>query len=179
MTKKEIKAKVLELLSAGVPKSTVFKQLTGQGVKDDQLAYYIASYVNPQRSEQQERKVNILVTILLIQTLGAVVLTYAVTSAFGTGARWVAVLTVLLIQGLMIFGFYHHKLAAYNMYSLLCFVSAPRWFNDLSTVSASSIGAMILNFALIGFVLYLRHKLFPDVFLFGPVRRKGEHWFVD
>ena len=42
MNKKEIKAKVTDLISSGMAKSEVFTQLSGHGVKDSQLAYFIA-----------------------------------------------------------------------------------------------------------------------------------------
>ena len=69
MNKKEIQAKVRELLVAGTPKAQVFEQLAGQGAKDSQLAYFIASYADPHRCSDHERKVNVLVTIMFIQAL--------------------------------------------------------------------------------------------------------------
>ena len=44
MNKNEIKAQVHSLIEAGTPKSEVFSRLSGQGIKDSQLAYFIAAY---------------------------------------------------------------------------------------------------------------------------------------
>ena len=69
MNKKEVIRRVNELLATGVAKDEVFAQLSGQGIKDNQLAYYIASHVSPNLSDQYAGKVNILITLMFVQSL--------------------------------------------------------------------------------------------------------------
>lgn len=56
MKTKEAKAKVKDLLSSGVPRSEVFAQLSGQGVKDRLLARLIASTSDPYLCDIHDRK---------------------------------------------------------------------------------------------------------------------------
>ncbi|WP_455232813.1 hypothetical protein [Geopseudomonas aromaticivorans] len=67
MNKKEINYKVKNLISSGVPRSEVFSQLSGQGLKDGQLAYLIASYADPILCHIHDRKVSFAIALMFIQ----------------------------------------------------------------------------------------------------------------
>ena len=89
MNKKEAKAKVKDLLSSGVPRSEVFTQLSGQGIKDSLLASLIASSADPYLYHMHDRKVNAVITLMFIQAALALLIGFSIGSAIGPDARWV------------------------------------------------------------------------------------------
>jgi hypothetical protein len=89
MNKKEIQAQVTDLLSSGIPKSEVFTKLAGKGVKDSQLAHFIASYADPFRCDAHDGKINILITIMFIQALLAALLGFGIGAKIGPNAKWI------------------------------------------------------------------------------------------
>ena len=89
MNKKEAKAKAKDLISSGIPKSEVFAQLSGQGVKDRLLARLIASTADPYLCDIHDRKVNTVITLMFIQAALALLIGFIVGSTIGPNARWV------------------------------------------------------------------------------------------
>lgn len=179
MTKKEIKAKVLSLLAAGTPKDAVFKQLSGQGVKDKLLAYYIAAYVDPKRSFLHERKVNVLVTIMLI--LGVMQLLSALLASMGGAgqSRWLSAMASFLVSLTFALGFYRHYVGAYNAYLLLTLTQVPIIVVNFMASPVVSAVTFSLNLALWSYVLYVRRQLFPDFYFLGPAKQNSSYRFVD
>ncbi len=178
MNKKEIKAKVSELMSAGTPKAQVFAQLSGQGLKDSQLAYLIAAYPDPVRCDQHSGKVNALITIMLIQTAIVFLLGFGIGAKIGPNAKWIMAVLLAAIPLLFAWGFYTNRVGAYNAYILLSIVQLPKAFEGFTTTPvASSVGAAI-GIGLIAFVWYVREKIFPGFAFTAPKKVKGEYVFV-
>lgn len=177
MNKNEIKAQVHSLIEAGTPKSEVFSRLSGQGIKDSQLAYFIAAYPNPQRREQHKRKVKLLVMAMLFYALMAFVVGFAIGSQIGPTGRWVLAVVVATIPVLFAWGFHKYKVAAYNVYILLSLIHLPRAFDGFMAQPLANSIALAINFGMIAFVWYVRHKLFPDFLFITPVKVKGEYHF--
>jgi hypothetical protein len=178
MNKAEIKSKVRELLSSGTAKAEVFAQLSGQSVKDSQLAYLIASYPDPVRCEQQRRKVNVLITVMFIQALIAFVLGYGIGVKIGPNAKWIFAAFIALIPLLFAWGFHTNRVGSYNAYILLTIVQLPKSFEGFaSSPVASSIGIAI-GIGLIAYVWYVREKIFPGFSFLTPKKVKGEYVFV-
>ena len=67
--KKEIQARAEALLAQGVGKSEVFRQLSGQGMKDRRLAAWLAARHDPQARAEMSLHVNILVGLMVLQAL--------------------------------------------------------------------------------------------------------------
>lgn len=177
MNKKEIQTKVTELLLSGAAKSEVFSQLSGQGVKDSQLAYFIASYADPKRCDEHDRKVNILITLMFIQAVIAFLLGFGIGAKIGPNAKWIVGPLIALIPLLFAWGFYKHKVGAYNAYILLTIVQLPKSFEGFtSTPIASSVGIAI-SIGLLAYVWYVREKLFPGFALMTPKKVKGRYVF--
>lgn len=179
MNKREIKNKVGELLLAGVAKSEVFAQLSGQGMKDNDLAYCIASYVTPWLSEQYAGKVNILITLMFIQALLVFFIGYGIGAKIGPNAQWIIATLIASIPLMFAWGFYKNNVGAYNAYLLLSIVQFPRQFSGfMESPIVSSIG-LAIGLSLLAFVWYLHQKLFPDFVLTTVKKVKGEYVFSD
>lgn len=177
MNKKEIKAQVGTLLEAGTPKSEVFSRLSGQGVKDRQLAYFIAAHPLPWRCDAHERKVNVLVSIMLLQAMFGFFAGFVIGSAIGPLARWILAGVVALFPVLFARGFYKHKVGAYNAYLLLSIVFLPKSLAGFGEHPVANGIALAINLSTIAFVWYVRSKLFPDFVAFSPAKVKGQYRF--
>lgn len=177
MNKKEIQAKVRELLVGGTPKAQVFEQLAGQGAKDSQLAYFIASYADPHRCSDHERKVNVLVTIMFIQALIAFFMGFGIGTTIGPNARWILGVLIALIPLAFAWGFYTHRVGAYNAYILLSVIQLPRSFEGFTSSPVATSIAVGLSVGVLAFVWYVRSKLFPDFAFITPKKIKGAYAF--
>ncbi len=178
MSKKEIQQSVRKLLDAGTAKSQVFAQLSGQGVKDSQLAYFIASYADPVRCDEHDRKVNILITIMLVQALLGLIAGLEGGGQIGSTAKWVVAVSSLLIPLLLVWGFYNHRAGAYNAYILLALAQLPKSLAGFASDPATTTGVMAISIALLAFVWYVRGKIFPDFAFVGPRKVNGKYLFT-
>lgn len=178
MNKAEIKSKVSELLSLGTAKAGVFAQLSGQGVKDSQLAYFIASYPDPVRCEQHNGKVNILITVMFIQAVIAFLLGYGIGVKIGPNAKWIIAAFIALIPLLFAWGFYANRVGAYNAYILLSIVQLPKSFEGFASSPVASSISIGIGIGLIAYVWYVREKIFPGFAFMTPKKVKGEYVFV-
>jgi hypothetical protein len=177
LSKKEVQQKVRELLAAGTAKSEVFSQLSGRGVKDSKLAYFIASYADPIRCDEHDRKVNILITIMLAQALIALILGLDIGARMGPTAKWVMGVSMTLIPLFLVWGFYNHRVGAYNAYILLALPQFPRSLEGFTSSPATTAIALAISIAILAFVWYVRGKIFPDFVFVNPRKIKGKYIF--
>ena len=177
MNKNEIQAAVTDMLGKGMGKSAVFAELSGQGVKDSRLAYMVASYADPDRCDAHDRKVNILVTIMFVQAVIAFLMGFAIGAQIGPAAKWVIGGLIAAIPLLFAWGFYRHKVGAYNTYLLLTIIQLPRSLDGFATNPVATGIALALNVAVLAYVLYVRQKLFPDFVFVTPKKVKGQYVF--
>lgn len=177
MSKKEVKAKVRELLVAGTAKATAFEQLTGQGVKDSQLAYFIASYADPVRCITHERKVILLIGLMFVQALIAFLVGWGIGATIGPNAKWIVGALVALIPLLFAWGFRKHLAGAYNAYILLTIIQVPRSLEGFTANPVATSIAIAVNLAVLAYVWYVRQQLFPDFVFISPKKSKGEYAF--
>jgi hypothetical protein len=179
MNKTEIKSKVSELLSAGTAKSQVFAQLSGQGVKDSQLAHLIAGYPDPIRCQEHSGKVNILITLMFIQALFVFLVGYGIGATIGPNAKWLMSISLTMIPLLFAWGFYTNRVGFYNAYILLSIIQVPKSFEGFSASPiASSIGITI-GIGLVAYVWYVRDKIFPGFTFLSPKKIKGDYVFTN
>lgn len=179
MNKKEIKARVHDLLVVGTPKSTVFAQLSGQGLKDAKLAHRIASFADPNRCDAHGGKVKLLVALMVLQALLAFVLAFSLGEQIGPNARWIVAGLITLIPLLVAWGFHDHRAWAYNVYIMLTIVQLPRALEGFTANPAETLGFLFLNIALLAFVWYVRGKIFPDFMFMNARKLNGQYVFVD
>jgi len=177
MNKKEIKAKVNALLALGTAKTDVFVKLAGQGVKDSQLAHFIASYADQQRCSEHSRKVSVLVTIMIFQALIAFLFSFGAGMKFGPNAKWIIGFISASIPILFAFGFYKNIAGAYNAYIILTIIQLPNSFTELSSNPIATTVVLVINLAVFGYVWYVRKKIFPDFAFIGPKKIKGQYVF--
>ena len=179
MTKKEIKNKVNQLLASGATKSSVFDQLSGQGINDKQLAYIVASYASPDLTEQYASKVNTLITLMFVQALLLFFVGYFIGAKIGPNAQWIVAVLSAAIPLLFAWGFYNNYVGAYNTYMLLYIVQFYRQFSGfMDSPVVSSIG-LAIGLGMFAFVWYLQHKIFPDFNFISPKKVKGQYVFSD
>lgn len=179
MNKKEIKNKVNELLASGVAKSDVFAQLSGQGIKDYRLAFYIASYASPRLHEEHAGKVNTLITLMFVQALLAFFMGVVIGAKIGPNAQWVVGAIAASIPLLFAWGFNKNFAGAYNAYILLSIAQLPKQFAGFSdNPIATSIGLSV-GLGLLIFVWYVRQKIFPDFAFIAPKKIKGQYVFSE
>ena len=179
MNKKEIKASVQNLLEKGTKKSEAFAQLSGQGVKDSQLAYFIASYADPRRCFEHGSKVNGLIMLMFVLALIAFPFGFRIGAQIGPNAKWIFGVFVALITLLFAWGFYRHKVGAYNAYLLLTIVQFPKSFEGFSAIPVATSVGLALNVALLAYIWYVREKIFPGFAFITPKKIKGKYVFSD
>jgi len=177
MNKKEVQAKVRELLIAGTPKEKVFEQLAGQGVKDRQLAYFIASYADQDHCDDHGNKIDFLVTVMFIEAMIAFFVGYGIGSEIGPNAKWILGSLGALMPLLFGYGFYKNRVGAYNAYIFLSILQIPRSFEGFSSSPVATSIAIGVNVAVLAYVWYVRSKLFPDFAFMSPKKIKGEYVF--
>lgn len=177
MNKKEIKAKVNALLVSGTAKSDVFAQLAGQGVKDSQLAHFIASYPDQQRCDEHTKKVNVLITIMFVQALIASLIGFRAGITIGPNAKWIISVLSASIPLLFAFGFYKNFAGTYNAYIILAIVQLPKSLEGFSSNPTTTAVVLAINLAVVGYVWYVRKKIFPDFAFIGPKKAKGQYVF--
>ena len=177
MNRKQIKLKVAELLAAGTPKSAVFAELSGQGLKDRRLAYLIAAYPEPHRCLEHERSNNALITLMFVQAVFALISGLAIGAKIGPTAMWVVAGLMALIPLLFAWGFYRHAAGAYHAYIILTVAQMPKQFEGLAGAPILSAVAIGVGLAMAGFVWYVRAKIFPDFTFIAVAKAKGRYVF--
>lgn len=177
MTKNEMKLMVRELLTAGTPKSQVFAQLRGKGIKDKHLAFAIASYADPIRCSQHDHEVNVLITIMFVQALIGFLLGYYAGAEIGPNAKWILAIIIASIPLLFAWGFYMHRVTAFHVYIVLTMVQMPNVLKGFSVQPVATTIALVINLSVLAYVYYLRDKLFPDFAFISPKKLKGEYKF--
>jgi hypothetical protein len=178
MNKKEISAKVAELLFLGTPKSKVFAQLTGQGVKDSKLAYFIASNADPALCREHERKVDAIVILMSIQSIIAALLGFVIGVKIGPNAKWIISGICALIPILFAWGFYKHRVGVYNAYILLSISQLPNSFKGFTLNPIASSVGIAISIGTLAYIWYVRGKLFPDFAFVTPKKNKGQYIFT-
>lgn len=178
MNKKEINAKVTELLSGNTEKSEVFARLSGQGIKDSQLAYLIASYADPALCMQHERKVNLLVTLISIHAVIVFLIGFGIGAKSGSDAKWLIGGLGASILILFAWGFHTHRVGAYNAWILLSIIQLPKSFNGFTANPLASTIGISVSIGMLLYVWHVREQLFPDFTFLTPRKLRGRYVFL-
>ena len=179
MNKKEIKAEVAELISGGLPKADVFAKPTGQGVKDYALARYIASYADPQRCRANQGHIRAVLVIAWLQVLIGVLVGFSIGSETSPLGGLIVGGLVAGFALLFVFGFSKNKAFAYNAYLILAITQIPRQFHGISEEPTSTMIGLAIGLALLGYIWYVRSRLFPDFTFLWPRKISGKYVFSD
>lgn len=179
MNKKEIRNQIANLISSGVKKHEVFTQLSGQGVSDSRLAYMVAAYPNPQRVADSKIWVRILLFISGLQVLLGFIVGFGIGIHSNLNAGLFLGTLISLFMLLFFLGFYKNKVAAYNVTIILSITQFSHLLKGFESSPNTTIFAILINIALVGYVAFVRHKLFPDFILMTPRKVNGSYVFSD
>jgi hypothetical protein len=179
MNKKEVRAKVTEMLSAGEKKQVVFAALSGKGVKDRVLAYFIASHIDPRRCAENRTHRRIVIAIAYFQVVAAILtgLYIAVDQSVTVGLLVGAL--ALLFAVLFVWGFSKNKAGAYNAFLFLSLSQFPRQFRGFSEDPVMTSAGLAIGIGLIAYVCFVRQRLFPDLAFMGAMKVRGRYVFSD
>ncbi|SOE94734.1 hypothetical protein SAMN05414139_07573 [Burkholderia sp. D7] len=179
MNPKDIKHKVEDLIASGVPKSVVFRRLSGGDVKDRTLAYLIAARIDPRRCEANKWRIRFLVMVAYVE----VAFSFLVCLGIGMKISPLVGLALAIVGALFSFlfawGFQRNKAAAYNAFMILTIGQAPNQLNNFSHASIGSFVGLAISFALYMYVWSLRKRLFPDFAFMSPRKVDGAYVFDD
>ena len=179
MSKKEVRLKVNEMLSAGEKKQEVFSALSGRGVKDRVLAYYIASYIDPQRCAQNKVHRGVVIALGYLQVLVAIGATVFLTSETTVTFGLVFGAFVLAFAGLFVWGFTKNIVGVYNAFLILTLTQTPRQLEGLSENPTATVIGLAIGAAIYAYVWFVRQRLFPDFVFWWPRKAGGQYVFAD
>ncbi|RQZ12883.1 permease [Burkholderia sp. Bp9031] len=188
MNKKEARTRIAALLSAGARKADVLAELAGQGLKDRVLARLIASRPDPALCRKNKVHTWILIGLGIAQLLISLVLAYLFSAAAnelggaGTLGKGLAVLFLVLtvpLSLLFIWGFATHRVGAYHAFIILSLLQLPKILADLGHDPSSALPSLGVTVILVGYVWFVRNRLFPDFGWFTPRKVDGRYAFVE
>ena len=153
MNRKEAKTRIAVLLSAGTRKADALAELSGQGLKDRVLAHLIASHPDPERCRKNKVHVRILVA------LGIAQLAISLMFAFGDAGSGFSLLVIGII--------------------LLSLLQLPKTIAELGRDPSTALPSLVITALLVGYVWYVRNRMFPDYGWFTPRKVEGRYAFVE
>ena len=177
MKKRKIQANARFALDRGITRAEVFEHLRGRGMKDGELAYFVASHVDPARRLMHGTKVKVLVALMIVLAAIGFVSGLGVGAKIGPNAKWLVASGVALVSLLFAWGFHSYRVGAYNAYILLSIIHLPRSLDGFTAEPfATSIG-FVATVALLAYVCLVRYCLFPDFTFLSPRKVKGQYAF--
>lgn len=179
MNKKQIQTRVRELLDEGTERIKVFAQLSRQGVKDGDLAYFIASSADPARRDEHHGKMIALVALMIVQPPMAFLAGFGIAAKLGPNTGWIGGILVALVPIALAWGFYRDRIIAYNACIFLTLIMLSPSFDRFESNPISTSVAAVFNIALFAFVWYVRGKLFPDLAFLTARKVRGRYVFTD
>ncbi|MGU3781283.1 permease [Burkholderia metallica] len=180
MNRKEAKTRIAVLLSAGTRKADALAELSGQGLKDRVLAHLIASRPDPERCRKNKLHIRILIALGIAQLAISVMLAYYF-FATGAGSGLVLVFLALTVplSLLFIWGFATNRVGAYHAFILLSLLQLPKTIGALGRDPATALPGLVITLLLVGYVWFVRNRLFPDYGWFAPRKVDGRYAFVE
>ena len=168
--KRAVRRQMDAMLAEGTGKTEIFRQLSGQGVKDRQLAAWLAGQPDLQARGEMSLHVNILTGLMALQALIILAVTASVSFLLG--------LALMLIPLLFAWGFRQPKAGAYSAYVFLSIVTLGRNFTHMFPLTVSSIVGFAIGVGLIWYVVWIQRRIFPDMSFIGPNRKGREFVFT-
>ncbi|CAG9265141.1 Permeases of the major facilitator superfamily [Burkholderia diffusa] len=180
MNKKEAKTRIAALLSAGARKADVLAELAGQGLKDRVLARLIASRPDPELCRKNRVHTRILVALGIAQLLISLALAYLLlVDGLSIGAAVLFLALTVPLSLLFIWGFATHRVGAYHAFIVLSLLQVPRTIADLGRDPSGALPTLGVTVILVGYVWFVRNRLFPDFGWFTPRKVEGRYAFVE
>lgn len=179
MNFKEVKVEVDRLLMAGHSKYDVFNRMSGHGITNDKLALIIALYADPSRIAANKIWINILLTLIFIQT----VISFFVGLGQGVNSHsdvvWLWGVGAVIIPLGCFFNIYKNHALGYSIYLSSLMLSLKGLIDIAKTEpSAALIGAGMIV-CVSGYTWLVKLKIFPDLVLFKAKKVNGFYAFTD
>ena len=180
MNKKEAKTRIAALLSAGARKADVLAELAGQGLKDRVLARLIASRPDPELCRKNKVHTRVLIALGIAQLLISVALAYLIlVDGLNMGAAVLFLALTVPLSLLFIWGFATHRVGAYHAFIILSLLQVPKTIADLGRDPSTALPTLGVTVILVGYVWFVRNRLFPDFGWFTPRKVEGRYAFVE
>ncbi|KVV51874.1 permease [Burkholderia territorii] len=180
MNKKEARTRIAALLSAGARKADVLAELAGQGLKDRVLARLIASRPDPELCKKNKVHTRVLIALGIAQLLISLALAYLLrTEGLGAGAAMLFLAVTVPLSLLFIWGFATHRVGAYHAFIVLSLLQLPKTIADLGRDPSAALPTLAVTIILVGYVWFVRNRLFPDFGWFTPRKIDGRYAFVE
>ena len=180
MNKKEAKTRIAALLSAGARKADVLAELAGQGLKDRVLARLIASRPDPELCRKNKVHTRVLIALGIAQLLISVALAYLIlVDGLNMGAAVLFLALTVPLSLLFIWGFATHRVGAYHAFIILSLLQVPKTIADLGHDPSTALPTLGVTVILVGYVWFVRNRLFPDFGWFTPRKVEGRYAFVE
>ncbi len=188
MNRKEAKTRIAVLMSAGTRKADVLADLSGQGLDDRVLAGLIASRPDPERCRKNKVHVRILVALAVVQLANGLTFAYGVaqsggdlgvSGALGNGLVMLLLALNVLLSLLFVWGFATHRVGAYHAFILLSLVQVPKTIAELGRSPSTALPSLVVTVLLVGYVWFVRNRMFPDYGGFTPRKVEGRYAFVE
>ena len=173
---KELRKRAYDLISTGSDKQSTYNTLKGQGITDAKLAFVVASICTPQTSQQYAWRTRIVVAILVIQAFLASLLGLSFGLKTGGAVMWIISGLMASIPLALVYGFAKNRLWAYNVYFMLTITGLASQFRGFSDDPQGTLIAFGINMVMLGYILYVRYCLFPEVAFMTPVKRDGDYY---
>ncbi|WP_191485051.1 hypothetical protein [Pseudomonas sp. FEN] len=177
MDKKQTRQQAIESLNAGTPKSQIFASLRGGALKDRALAALLANHPDPELYTRHHWKVIGVLAIMILQGLLAAAVGFVLGASIGPTAIWLMPLAFAVIPFLLAYGVYRNHSSYYTVYVLLNVSQFHRAFEGFSEEPITTGIAVLIGFASLVYVLYVKSLLFPDVVFMSPKKIKGQYVF--
>jgi len=179
MNKREVRAKVTEMLSAGEKKQNVFAELSGRGVKDWVLANFIASHVDPRRCIENRIHRRIVIAIAYLQVVAAILVGLHIAVDSSVTLALVFGAMALSLAALFVWGFSKNKAGAYNAFLFLTLTQFPQQLKGFSENPVATSVGLAIAVGIITYVGFVRYRLFPDFVFLGARKVDGQYVFSD
>ncbi|HDR8962619.1 hypothetical protein [Burkholderia vietnamiensis] len=180
MNKKEAKTRIAALLSAGARKADVLAELAGHGLKEQLLARLIASRPDPALCRRNRVHTRILVGLGVAQLLISVALAYVFAAGgLGIGATLLFGALTVSLSLLFIWGFATHRVGAYHAFIVLSLLQLPKTIAALGRDPSAALPSLAVTVILVGYVWFVRNRMFPDFGWFSPRKIDGRYAFVE
>ncbi|RQS13630.1 permease [Burkholderia sp. Bp8998] len=180
MNKKEAKTRIAALLSAGARKADVLAELAGQGLKDRVLAHLIASRPDPELCRKNKVHTRVLIGLGIAQLVISLALAYLILAdTLSEGAALLFLALTVPLSLLFIWGFATHRVGAYHAFIVLSLLQVPKTIADLGRDPSVALPTLGVTVILVGYVWFVRNRLFPDFGWFTPRKVDGRYAFVE
>jgi hypothetical protein len=169
------------MFSNSVSKADIFNNLKYSYIRftPESLAVKISSFITPEIKKKNRIPVYILAVVLIIRLCFSIVNFISFPQIRFIAIHWIVSIIIWSITIMFLIGFLRYKLsyytAAVSIYTFIVLFAAIKMFNQNGIMILLNLLCEVLTLI---FLVLLRKRLFPNINLFGHVRKDGNKNFV-